>query len=125
MEIAISYYFLFVRCRKFDAYESVEYVVENACQQINGYDALETKGTPIMPTLQQGVWGDICRQLIKTYGIHIYNNWFNKLTPVINEQNKIIELKAPNSFVKQWIETNYRDTIQETLKKLEFDLKVI
>jgi hypothetical protein len=63
--------------------------------------------------LQQGAWGDVCRQLIKTYGIHIYNNWFSKLTPVIDEDAKTIELKAPNSFVKQWVETNYRDVIQE------------
>ena len=105
--------------------ESVEYLVENACRQVQGYDEVRTKETPVMPTLQQGVWGDISRQLIEIYGIHIYNNWFSNLTPVINEQNKTIELKAPNSFVKQWIETNYRDTIQETLKKLEFDLKVI
>jgi hypothetical protein len=105
--------------------ESVEYVVENVCKQTKCYDEVRTKTTPIIPTLQQGVWGDISRQLIEIYGIHIYNNWFSNLTPVINEQNKTIELKAPNSFVKQWIETNYRDTIQETLKKLEFDLKVI
>ncbi|WPY00038.1 DnaA-like domain protein (plasmid) [Candidatus Megaera polyxenophila] len=105
--------------------ESVEYLVENTCRQVQGYDEVRTKTTPIIPTLQQGVWGDISRQLIEIYGIHIYNNWFSNLTPVINEQNKTIELKAPNSFVKQWIETNYRDTIQETLKKLEFDLKVI
>jgi len=105
--------------------ESVEYLVENACRQVQGYDEVRTKGTPIMPTLQQGVWGDISRKLIEIYGIHVYNNWFSKLTFVINEQNKTIELQAPNSFVKQWIETNYRDTIQETLKKLEFDLKVI
>jgi len=105
--------------------ESVEYVVENAFRQVQGYDEVRTKGTPIMPTLQQGIWGDICQKLIETCGIHVYNNWFSKLTFVINEQNKTIELQAPNSFVKQWIETNYRDTIQETLKKLEFDLKVI
>ncbi len=105
--------------------ESVEYLVENACRQINGQNELWTKETPIMPTLQQGIWGDICCKLIETSGVHVYNNWFSNLTPVIDEQNKTIELKAPNSFVKQWIETNYRDTIQETLKKLEFDLKVI
>lgn len=105
--------------------ESVEYLVENSCRQINGQNELWTKGTPIMPTLQQGIWGDICCKLIETSGVHVYNNWFSKLVPVIDEQNRTIELKAPNSFTQQWIETNYGDTIQETLKKLEFDLKVI
>ena len=78
-----------------------------------------------MPTLQQGIWGDICRKLIETSGIHVYNNWFSKFTPVINKDDRTVELKAPNSFVKQWVETNYWDTIQETSKKLGFDLKVV
>ncbi|MBM3467715.1 MAG: hypothetical protein FJX70_07820, partial [Alphaproteobacteria bacterium] len=102
--------------------ESVEYLVENSCRQINGYDEVRTKGTPIMPTLQQGVWGDISRKLIEIYGIHIYNNWFSKLTPVIDEQNKTIELKVSNSFVKQWIETNYMDMIQKIAQQLNIEV---
>jgi hypothetical protein len=105
--------------------ESVEYLVENACWQVNGYNEVRTKATVATQTLQQGIWGDICRHLIETFGIHVYNNWFSKLTPVIDEQNRTIELKSPNSFVKQWIETNYGDTIQEISKNLRFDLKVI
>lgn len=57
--------------------------------------------------------------------MHVYNNWFSKLTPVINENARTVELKTPNSFVKQWVKTNYWDTIQETSKKLGFDLKVV
>lgn len=75
--------------------------------------------------LPYGVWGDICRQLIETCGVHVYNNWCSRLTPIIDEHNRTIELKAPNSFIGQWIETNYGDKIQEILKKLGFDLKMI
>jgi hypothetical protein len=91
--------------------ESVEYVVENVCKQVNSYDEVQTKSTPVMPTLQQGVWGDICQKLIETCGIHVYNNWFSKLIPIIDKQNRIIELKAPNLFVKEWIEHNYKNAI--------------
>jgi hypothetical protein len=91
--------------------ERVEYVVENVCKQVNSYDEVWTKGTPIMPTLQQGVWGVICQKLIETCGIHVYNNWFSKLIPIIDKQNRIIELKAPNLFVKEWIEHNYKNAI--------------
>jgi hypothetical protein len=93
--------------------ESVEYVVENVCKQVNSYDEVQTKSTPVMPTLQQGIWGDICRKLIETSGIHVYNNWFSKLVPIIDEEARTIELQAPNSFVKQWIETNYEDIIEK------------
>jgi hypothetical protein len=93
--------------------EKVEYVVENVCKQVNGYDEVRTKPIPIMPTLQQSIWGDICRKLITIYGVHIYNNWFSKLVPIIDEEARTIELQAPNSFVKQWIETNYEDIIEK------------
>ena len=98
--------------------EIVEYFVENSCQQINGQRGVEIKGTANIPTLQQGVWGDICRQLIETFGIHVYNNWFSKLKPVIDEQNRTVELKAPNTFTQQWIETSYGGVIQKIAKKL-------
>ena len=103
--------------------ESVEYVVENACRQINGQNEVWTKATVATQTLQQGIWGDICRKLIETSGIHVYNNWFSKLTPVIDEQNRTIELKAPNSFTQQWIETHYRDRINNIATTL--GLKIV
>lgn len=75
--------------------------------------------------LPEGIWGNICQKLIVIYDEYVYKNWFSKLVPIINEEAKTIELKAPNLFVKQWIETNYGDTIQEISKNLRFDLKVI
>ena len=75
--------------------------------------------------LPEGIWGNICQKLIVIYDEYVYKNWFSKLVPIIDEEARTIELKAPNSFVKQWIETNYGDKIQETSKKLGFDLKVI
>jgi len=103
--------------------ESVEYLIENTCQQVKGYDEVRTKETPIMPTLQRGIWGDICQQLIEKCGVHLYNNWFSRLTPVIDEHNKTIELKVPNSFVQEEITKRYGDVIIELAKNL--DLKFI
>ena len=103
--------------------ESVEYLVENACRQINGQNEVWTKGTAVMPTLQQTIWGDICRQLIETCGVHVYNNWFSRLTPIIDECNRTIGLKAPNSFVQEEITKRYGDVIIELAKNL--DLKFI
>ena len=71
-----------------------------------------------MPALQQDMWGDICRQLIEKCGVHVYNNWFSKLTPVIDEQNRTIELKAQNSFVQQEVTTRYRNIISVPLGKM-------
>jgi len=75
--------------------------------------------------LPEGIWGDICQKLIVIYDEYAYRNWFSKLTPVIDKEAKTIELKVPNSFVKQWVETNYRDIIKEIAKSLGLELKEI
>lgn len=96
--------------------ENIEYVIENVGISTNVPSDLSTKPITELPRLQQDAWGDVCRQLIKTYGIHIYNNWFSKLIPVIDESAKIIELKAPNSFIQQWIEANYYGVIRKIIE---------
>lgn len=98
--------------------ESVEYVVEKGYKPTNVKSEVRTKATVVTPTLQQGIWGDISKQFIATYGVHVYNNWFSRLVPVIDEQAKTIELKAPNSFTQQWIETHYGEGIRNIIKKL-------
>ena len=75
--------------------------------------------------LPDGIWGDICLKLIETSGIHVYNNWFSKLIPVIDEDAKTIELIVPNSFVKQWVKDNYGEVIINIIKDLGFELKEI
>ena len=105
--------------------ESVEYLVENVCnfKSTNRHNSLQTKENIVMPTLQQDVWGDVCRKLIETSGIHVYNNWFSRLTPIIDERNRTIELKAPNLFVQEEIIKRYGELIIELAKNL--DLKFI
>ena len=74
---------------------------------------MPTKGTLELPILQQGIWGDMCRQLIEKSGVHVYNNWLSRLTPIIDKDAKTIELKAPNSFVQQEVTTRYGNIIKE------------
>jgi hypothetical protein len=105
--------------------ESVEYVVENFGKNINEYNSLPTKGTIELPIFQQDAWGDICRQLIEMYGIHVYNNWFSKLMPIIDKDAKTIELKASNSFVQQEVTTRYGNIIKEVSNILGIKFKGI
>ena len=70
--------------------------------------------------LPEGIWGDICQKLIVIYDEYAYRNWFSKLTPVIDKEAKTIELKAPNLFVKDWIETNYFDVIERLVNNEQF-----
>lgn len=103
--------------------ESVEYVVENGYKPTNVKSEVWTKATVATQILQQGIWGDICCKLIETSGIYVYNNWISKLVPIIDEEARTIELKAPNSFILQWIETHYGEGIINIIKKLGLELK--
>ncbi len=71
------------------------------------------------------MWGNICRQLIETCGIHVYNNWFSKLIPIIDKDAKIIELKAPNSFVQEEVIQRYENTIKKVANDLGMKFKQI
>jgi hypothetical protein len=69
-----------------------------------------------------GVWGQIRTRLIKTCGEGIDRNWFSKLTANIDEERKEIKLKAPTSFVKDWIQQNYQHLLEQFCNKENYRL---
>lgn len=107
------------------AIKSVEYIVDKSNVSVKPYNKTQPQEVVIKPILPQGIWGDICRQLIEGYGVHVYNNWFSKLTPFIDEKTKTIKLKAPTPFTCQWIDTNYGDVILKMAKSLGLEFEGI
>lgn len=75
--------------------------------------------------LPKGIWGNICRRLIDIYDEHIYRNWLSKLTISSDEYDKFITLEAPSSFMKEWIETNYWDSIKKIAESMGLELRGI
>ena len=75
--------------------------------------------------LPKGVWGEICRRLIDIYDEHIYRNWLSKLIIFSDERDKFITLEAPSSFMKEWIETNYWDSIKKIGESMGWELRGI
>ena len=75
--------------------------------------------------LPKGAWGDICRRLIDIYDEHIYRNWLSKLIIFLDERDKFITLEAPSSFMKEWIETNYWDSIKKIGESMGLELRGI
>ena len=75
--------------------------------------------------LPKGAWGDICRRLIDIYDEHIYRNWLSKLIIFLDERDKFITLEAPSSFMKEWIEMNYWDSIKKIGESMGFELRGI
>jgi hypothetical protein len=107
--------------------EGVEYVVENVynLKSTNEHGGMQEKRTTELSLLQQSVWGDLCLQLIEMCGVHVYNNWFSKLTPVIDEDTKTIKLIIPNSFVQEEVTRRYGDTIKKIINELGIKFKGI
>jgi hypothetical protein len=75
-------------------------------------------------TLPTGIWGRVRQSLIVTYGEATDHNWFSKLEAVEDVEKNELKLKAPTSFVKDWIESNYFDLIEKVTNseryKVEF-----
>ena len=70
--------------------------------------------------LPAGTWGRVRQSLAEVYGEAIDRNWFSKLIANVDEERKEIKLKAPTSFVKDWIETNYLDVIKRLVNNEQF-----
>jgi len=71
-------------------------------------------------SLPVGMWGRVRQSLIEAYGESTDRNWFSKLTANIDEEKKEIKLKASTVFVKDWIKTNYFDTIEKIVNNEQF-----
>ncbi len=94
----------------------------------NKHQEREILPEPLKPQpieLPEGAWGDICRRLIDIYDEHIYRNWLSKLIIFLDERDKFITLEAPSSFMKEWIETNYWDSIKKIAESMGLELRGI
>ena len=68
---------------------------------------LETKQLP------NTLWGRVRKSLIGIYGEAIDISWFSKLEATEDTEGKAINLKASSEFIKDWIERNYGQAIEQ------------
>lgn len=73
--------------------------------------------------LPQGIWGNILQKLIEEFGLDTYRNWFSKLTPIIDEVAKTIELKATTLFYRNEITKRYEYNIKAVTTEFGMELK--
>ena len=74
-------------------------------------------------TLPTGIWGRVRQSLIVTYGEATDHNWFAKLEAVEDVEKNELKLKAPTSFVKDWIESNYFDLIEKVTNSEQYKVE--
>ena len=71
-------------------------------------------------TIPTGIWGRVRQGLIATYGEATDRNWFSKLEAVENVEKNELKLKAPNKFIRDWVNQNYFDVIENVISKERF-----
>ena len=101
---------------------SLEFIVRNQeSPRVNTSNIpFSVDGTPSRNLHE--VWGRIRRGLITACGEATDRNWFSKLTANIDKERKEIKLKAPTSFVKDWIQQNYQHLLEQFCNKENYRL---
>ena len=64
------------------------------------------------------LWGRVRKVLIGIYGEAIDTSWFSKLEATEDTKEKAINLKASSEFIKDWIERNYEQTIEQAAEAM-------
>lgn len=84
-----------------------------------------TQSTAVEPTQDSSVWGKIRSMLVSYYGEDgkaIDTNWFSKLDPQINDEERSITLRAPSDFIKDWVQAKYSTLIEKLCQGHNYNL---
>lgn len=92
----------------------------------------QAKYTPSTPVIEEkpdesGMWYEVRQRLLDTYLEGHDKSWFSKLKQTrIDEDNKIVYLKAPTAFIKGWIESDakYCDDISSLFLALGYKYEI-
>ena len=87
------------------------------------------KNLPTESDSTNSIWNQVSDRLKKIYGIATYQSWFSRLQIIdavledkgqslqamhTNTKIETIKIGTPTSFVRDWINTNYRDNLSLT-----------
>lgn len=62
--------------------------------------------------IHSSVWGKV-RAIITSYYVEaVDRSWFSKLTAVEDSEAKLLNIKAPSHFLRDWVENNYQTMIR-------------
>ena len=108
----------------------IDMVITNSASRSVNSNQYSTKSniaesTAIEPTQDSRIWGKIRLMLVSYYGEDgkaIDRNWFSKLEPEINDDNRSITLLAPSDFIKGWVQFKYSSLIEKLYQGQNYNL---
>lgn len=71
------------------------------------------------------LWNEVSSDLISHYGPALYKNWFSKITFYEVTKNNKLLLAAPSNFVRDWIKSNYFETITKLITHYNTEIKSV
>lgn len=71
------------------------------------------------------IWKNVCQDLKNYYGDAVFKNWFSKLSFHEVSVNGEVFLGAPSNFIRDWIKTNYLETIAQLWIHYSAELKSV
>lgn len=71
------------------------------------------------------LWNDVSRDLVIHYGDALFKNWFSKITFCDTTKNNVLLLSVPSNFVRDWIKSNYFDTITKLFTHYDPKIKAV
>jgi chromosomal replication initiator protein len=71
------------------------------------------------------LWDEVSRDLISHYGPALYKNWFSKITFYERTKNNKLLLAAPSNFVRDWVKSNYFETIIKLVAHYDPEVKSV
>ncbi len=94
---------------KYTPIQKIELIMPKITSKNHSFNKtnLETKQLP------NTLWGRVRKLLIGIYGEAIDASWFSKLEATEDTEEKAINLKASSEFIKDWIERNYEQAIEQ------------
>lgn len=72
---------------------------------------------------QRTVWNDMRLKLQNYYGVGIDKSWFSKLIAEEDAEQKILKLKAPTEFIRDWVQQYYYNDIEQLCSEYEYNLQ--
>ena len=94
---------------EYNPIQKIEFIMQNVANKNKSSD--KTKQN--MQQLPNTLWGRVRSSLIGIYGEAIDTSWFSKLEATEDKKEKEINLKASSEFIKDWIERNYEQAIEQ------------
>lgn len=71
------------------------------------------------------LWNNVLRDIQEHYGRDLCQSWFSKIDMHKISVNGVVTLHAPTNFIRDWIQSNYIDTILQFFKNYDDQLKMI